>query len=121
MHYTLWHRRVEAIKVRDVIEPRAKYQPISLGSPGEDISKKDLFAVGQRFKNLHGLRFQQIQEFLYPRQRVFLDLLPLLFHQNHPMLPGFVGTDAPAGIPDYHPNRATILLARKFSKSFSYN
>ncbi len=36
------------------------------------------------------------------------------------MLPGFVGSDAPAGIPDYHPSRAAILLAKTFSKSFNY-
>ena len=94
--------------------------PIKLGSPGEEISKKDLHAVSQRFKNLHQLRKQRIQEFLQPRQRFFLDLLPLILHQNHPLLPGFITSDTLAGIPDYSPNRNTINCARQFSKSFKY-
>ena len=43
---------------------------IQLGSPGEDISKKDLRAIIQRFKNLHQLQQKKIQNFLQPRQRV---------------------------------------------------
>jgi adenylate cyclase class 1 len=97
-----------------------RYKPIRLGSPGEDISKKDLHAVSQRFKNLHQLRLHRAQDFLQPRQRVFLHLLPLLFHQNHPLLPGFISSDTPAGIPDYTPNKQTIHEAKQFSKGFRY-
>jgi len=50
----------------------------------------------------------------------FLDLLPLLLHVNHPRLPGFVGTDAPAGIPGYQPADATLLCARGAARTFSY-
>jgi len=94
--------------------------PIQLGSPGEDISKKDLHKVMQRFINLNQIRLQRIQEFLLPRQRTFLNLLPLLFHQNHPLLPGFISSDTIAGIPNYTPSNSTILLAKSFSKHFTY-
>ena len=103
-----------------MIEPATKDRIIQLGSPGEDISKKDLHEIGRRFKNLNQLHKQRIQEFLQPRQRVFLELLPLLFHENHPLLPGFISSETPAGIPDYSPDRTTINLAKKYSKSFSY-
>ncbi|MGR9099624.1 MAG: class I adenylate cyclase [Gammaproteobacteria bacterium] len=103
-----------------MIKKKSHYPPITLGSPGEEISKKDLHAVSQRFKNLHQLRLQRIQDFLYPRQRVFLDLLPLIFHINHPLLPGFVSTETPAGIPDYTPKQNSIKAARKFSKTFAF-
>ena len=97
-----------------------RYGPIHLGSPGEDISKKDLHAVIQRFKNLNQLRLQRVQDFLQPRQQVFLPLLPLLFHRNHPLLPGFINSETTAGIPDYTPNKQSIQIAKQFSKGFSY-
>lgn len=94
--------------------------PIRLGSPGEDISKKDLQLIVQRFLRLNHTRLQRIQSFLLPRQRIFLDLLPLLFHQNHPLLPGFISLEGVAGIPDYKPSHKTIAQARLFSKNFTY-
>lgn len=97
-----------------------RYKPIHLGSPGEDISKKDLLAVTQRFKNLNQLRLQRVQSFLQPRQHVFLDILPLLFHQNHPLLPGYISSETPIGIPDYTPDKQALQAAKQFSKSFNY-
>lgn len=96
------------------------YPPINLGAPGEEISSKDLHAIIQRFKHLNQYRLQSVQNFLQPRQQIFLDLLPLLFHLNHPLLPGFISTDTPCGIPDYSPNKTTILAAKQFSKSYRY-
>jgi adenylate cyclase class 1 len=93
-------------------------RPIAFGQPGEEIGKKDLAAIVQRFKNLHKLQLQRIQSTLAPRQRDFLELLPLLFHVNHPLFPGFVATDTPAGIPDYTPGRTTLLRAARLSRSF---
>lgn len=94
--------------------------PIHLGAPGEEISKKDLYAVSQRFKQFNQLRLQHVQSFLQPRQQDFLKLLPLLFHQNHPLLPGFVSLEGPAGIPDYMPSKPTLDVAKQFSKGFTY-
>ena len=94
--------------------------PIHLGAPGEDISKKDLYAVAQRFKNFNHSRLQRVRELLQPRQYDFLHLLPLLFHQNHPLLPGFVSLDTPAGIPDYTPGKQAVDTAKQFSKGFEY-
>ncbi|MEQ1622780.1 MAG: class I adenylate cyclase [Methylococcales bacterium] len=93
--------------------------PIHLGAPGEDISIKDLQIILQRFKKLHLMRLTRIQEFLQPRQRQFLELLPLIFHQNLPLLPGFVSSNTPAGIVDYRPDNLAIAAAKQFSKSFN--
>lgn len=98
----------------------ARFPPIHLGAPGEEISKKDLFAVAQRFKYFNQARLQRAQEFLQPRQQDFLNLLPLLFHINHPLLPGFVSLETPAGIPDYMPAKQAVDTAKQFSKSFTY-
>jgi adenylate cyclase class 1 len=97
-----------------------QYAPIKLGSPGEDISKKDLQAVKHRFKTLHQFRVHQVQEFLQPRQRLFLELLPLLFHRNIPVLPGFISLETPSGIPEYSPSSKTIKAAKKIAKNFTY-
>ncbi len=93
---------------------------IQLGSPGEEISRKDLHAISQRFKNLHLFKIQRIQQFLRVRQHVFLDLLALIFHQNHPLLPGFISSDTPFGIPDFTPGRATLKAATIYTRSFRY-
>lgn len=94
--------------------------PIHLGSPSEAIAIEDLQAIKQRFKKVHQLRKQRVQDFLQPRQRLFLDLLPLIFHHNDPSLPGFISPATPAGIPDYAPCDQTIKAAGQFSKNFKY-
>jgi adenylate cyclase class 1 len=86
----------------------------------EGISRKDLKTIRQRFQRLHRERLQRIRAELRPSQQEFLDLLPLLFHINHPMLPGFVSSDAPTGIPDFSPHRRALDAAKKLSRSFEY-
>ncbi len=98
----------------------AKTRAIHLGVPGEDIDRRDLATVARRFRNLHRLQLQRIQDCQTPRQREFLDLLPLLFHSNHPNLPGFTTLDTPAGLPDYQPGRNALRCAAKLSKSFEH-
>jgi adenylate cyclase, class 1 len=94
---------------------------IYLGSPGEEISIQDLHTIRHRFKRLNRLREQRVQDFLQPRQQVFLDLLPLLFHCNFPMLPGFISSATPAGIPEYNPGMQTINAAKQLAKNFNYS
>ena len=86
----------------------------------EGISRKELKAIQQRFLQLNQKRQLRILGELRPLQQDFIQLLPLLFHINHPMLPGFITTDTPAGIPNYSPHRDTLLAARKLSRSFAY-
>jgi len=107
---------------------------IQLGSPGEVISKKDLHAIRRRFKNLNQQRLKRVNDFLQPQQNIFLSLLPLLVHQNEPFLPGFVpfikdeekekrgifDVPVPIGIPDYTPDKETLLAAKKLSKTYKY-
>lgn len=98
----------------------SRFPPIHLGAPGEEISKKDLYAIAQRFKNFNQSRLQRVQDFFQARQHDFLNLLPLIFHINHPLLPGFVSTETPAGIPDYSPAKQAVDAAKQFSKGFAY-
>ncbi len=93
---------------------------IHLGSPGEEISIQDLQTIKKRFKRLNQLREQRAQEFLQPRQRIFLEVLPLLFHGNFTMLPGFISSSTLAGIPEYNPSNQTLNSARQLAKNFNY-
>ncbi|MEJ2455303.1 MAG: class I adenylate cyclase [Candidatus Thiodiazotropha sp.] len=86
----------------------------------EGISRKDLNTIRQRFQRLHRERLLRIREELRPSQQEFLDLLPLLFHINHPMLPGYVNSETPIGIPDFSPHRRALDAAKKLSRSFEY-
>ncbi|BAZ92720.1 adenylate cyclase [Thiohalobacter thiocyanaticus] len=76
--------------------------------------------VQRRFMVINQDRLKRVYAGLRDRHRLFLDLLPLLFHINHPMLPGYLSSKAPAGLSDYKPNKRTLDAARKLSKSFTY-
>ena len=49
-----------------------------------------------------------------------IKLLPLLFHVNHPMLPGYVDKSTPSGIPSYSPTQLEKKIAKTVSRSFKY-
>jgi len=80
----------------------------------------DFKEIKQRFLDLNKARLNRTLAELRQRQREFVDLLPLLYHTNHPMLPGYVSKSTPAGIPDYSPTNTTLNLSKKLSKSFEY-
>jgi adenylate cyclase class 1 len=80
----------------------------------------EIRAIKQRFLMLNRERLNRVQEVLRWRQRDFLDLLPLLFHLNHPLLPGFVSKDTPSGVSDYTPPQKTLDAAKRFAKTFEY-
>lgn len=97
------------------------YPPIHLGAPGEEISIKDLRTVKLRFKKLHQVRIHYIYDFLQPRQQIFLDLLPLIFHVNSPLLPGYISFGTPSGLYQYRPGPRTLKAAGKFIKNFAFD
>ena len=86
----------------------------------DGIGRKELQLVRRRFRGLQRERLRRIEQELTPGQRDFVNLLPLLFHINHPVLPGFIGSDTPAGISDYAPAQSLLRTARKLGRSFSY-
>lgn len=94
-------------------------QKILLSADGE-VSKKDIRLIKQRFLNLHKLRLSRVKESISPRQHIFLDLLPLLFHVNHPILPGYISSLVPAGIPDYSPSKQVLTRAKTLGKGFLF-
>ncbi|MCP3866706.1 MAG: class I adenylate cyclase [Gammaproteobacteria bacterium] len=87
---------------------------------GEQVNRKGLLEARRRFSAVHKERLRRIEWELQPPQRDFITLLPLLFHISHAMLPGFVGSDTPAGIPDFSPTPLMLRVAKRLSRSFEY-
>jgi len=79
----------------------------------------DINAVKKRFMALNRERLQRTQSSLRERQRDFLEVLPLLFHINHPSLPGFISKSTPAGVAEYRPTDLATKTIKRFAKSFN--
>jgi len=86
----------------------------------EGVDRKRLRVLKQRFMTVNHARLQRARTSLDSRQLTFLDLLPLLFHTNHPMLPGYVSHQTPFGVSDYTPSKADLTRAQRVARSFNY-
>jgi len=87
----------------------------------EDFSgRKNLDKIKRRFLGIAKQRMTLTQESLTHRQNAFFEILPLLFHLNHPLLPGYINSDVPAGIPDYTPGKLALQQAKKCARSFQF-
>ncbi len=80
----------------------------------------DVEATKKRFLMLNRERLRRAEECMRPTQRDFLDFLPLLFHVNHPRLPGYVSKGTPAGICDFSPTKRALTAAKKYIQRFEY-
>lgn len=87
----------------------------------EGIDRKQLALVKQRFLSLNRERYQRTQAALSDRQKDFLVLLPLVFHVNHPMLPGYVSHRTPSGVAHYKPGKDELRCAQVLARSFRYH
>ncbi|NOY62317.1 MAG: class I adenylate cyclase [Gammaproteobacteria bacterium] len=77
-------------------------------------------SIKKRFLALNRERMMRTRACLREKQSNFLDLLPLLFHVNHPVFPGFISKSTPKGISDYAPSQRTLNIAKKLLISFEY-
>ncbi len=75
--------------------------------------------VHRSFSNLNRERLARIAEAMSPHQRAFIDVLPLMFHANHPMMPGYVDKRCPLGVCEYTPGERALRAATKIARSFS--
>ncbi len=86
----------------------------------EGIDRKQLSKIKQHFTQLNQARYQRTLAALSDRQQQFLALLPLLFHVNHPMLPGYISHLTPSGVQGYSPSKDDIRIAKSVARSFNY-
>ncbi len=88
--------------------------------PGGSELKGDLVGVRDRFLALNEARLERVRGDLRSRHREFLELLPLIYHLNHPSLPGYVSKTVACGVPDYSPNTAAMTFAKRMARGFEY-
>lgn len=85
------------------------------------LDRQELTRIKQRFLALNAERYRRALTGLSERQQDFLALLPLIFHVNHPMLPGYVSHQTPCGVAHYKPSKDDLRRARGQARSFRYN
>src|SRR3990167_9273915 len=86
----------------------------------EGIDRKVLSQLRARFLKLNQGRLQRAMQALSTRQQLVLKLLPLLFHVNHPLLPGYVSGLTPAGLSGFEPGDDLLAEAQRLTRSFVY-
>jgi adenylate cyclase, class 1 len=94
---------------------------IDIHDLGDGIDRKQLLRVKQRFLALNRERYRRTLTGLSDRQQDLLALLPLIFHVNHPMLPGYVSHQTPSGVAHYKPSKDDLRRAQSQARSFRYN
>ncbi|MNO52773.1 Adenylate cyclase [compost metagenome] len=86
----------------------------------EGIDRKVLGQLRARFLKLNQGRLDRALAGLSSRQQVVLKLLPVFFHVNHPLLPGYISGTTPAGISHYEPDSQTLVEAQRLTRAFTY-
>ncbi|TBU97002.1 class I adenylate cyclase [Phytopseudomonas dryadis] len=86
----------------------------------DGIDRKVLSQLRARFIKINHGRLARAMLALSPRQQLALKLLPLLFHVNHPLLPGYVSGLTPAGLSGFEPDAGLLAEAQRLTRSFAY-
>ncbi len=86
----------------------------------EGIDRKALTTLRKRFMGINHSRLQRVLQALPSRQYNVLQLIPLLFDVNHPLLPGYVSRSTPHGLAGYVPEPNVLHGAQALTRSFSY-
>lgn len=86
----------------------------------DGIDRKQLAQLRARFLTINAGRLQRAMLALPTRQQLVLRLLPLLFHVNHPLLPGYVSGATPAGLSGFEPDDDLLAEAQRLTRSFAY-
>ena len=86
----------------------------------DGIDRKVLTQLRARFMRINHGRLQRAMQALSNRQQRVLTLLPLLFHVNHPLLPGYVSAQSPAGLAGFEPSAELLAEAQRLTRSFAY-
>ncbi|KAA1172389.1 class I adenylate cyclase [Marinobacter salinexigens] len=85
----------------------------------DGIDRKTLKRLRDRFLVVNQQRWERAHSALTYRQQRVLEILPLVFHTNHPALPGYLDRDCPYGFSHYKPSGKTLDAARRLARTFS--
>lgn len=94
---------------------------IDIDAIDEGLDRKLLIELKKRFLKVNQQRLERTRETLPYRQQVFIEMLPLLLHTNHPVLPGYTSHQCPAGIYNFQPSKTELKQASSFARSFRFN
>ena len=86
----------------------------------EGIDRKTLNTLRKRFMAVNATRLRRVLQALPSRQYNVLQLLPLLFDVNYPLLPGFVSRETPCGLHGFEPDSSCLQIAQSLTRSFQY-
>lgn len=86
----------------------------------DGIDRKTLRRLRDRFLLVNEQRWRRACSALTYRQQMVLELLPLVFHRNHPALPGYLDGNCPDGFNGYTPGPEVLDAARRYARSFHY-
>lgn len=86
----------------------------------QDLDRYRVKQVIDRFLWINNERLDRCRRSLNLHQQIFLDSLSMLFHANHPLLPGFVSHDCPWGVANFEPDKEQLRVASKFSRGYKY-
>ena len=86
----------------------------------DGLDRTTLTALKKRFYHINDKRLSLTLSALTERQRVFPQILPLLIHVNHPLLPGYLSKETPCGLANFTPSKEQLKVAQSIAKSFRY-
>jgi adenylate cyclase, class 1 len=89
-----------------------------MANTAKQTSKSETNSVESHFLKINQARIELTQQGLTERKGQFIELLPLLFHENNSALPGYINDETPAGIAEYAPEQSTIKIAKSFFKTY---
>lgn len=85
-----------------------------------DMDRHQILAMRKKFLAINQKRLERARDNLEHKQKIVVDILPLLFHVNHPMLPGYVSQQTPTGLSNFSPTKEQLQQIKLFSRSFRY-
>ncbi len=85
-----------------------------------ELDRKQLLQLRKRFQTLSRARLERLRSITRDRERDLVDVLPLLFHVNHALLPGWINAETPCSIVDYTPTQTALQAAHKLARSFTH-
>ena len=83
-----------------------------------EIDQKYLKSIRKAFLKLAGTRLTRIEAGLTSKQADYFKIIPLLYHVNHPLLPGYIDKTTPCGLSNYTPSSLQKLIVKSLTKSF---
>ncbi|MBX2857057.1 MAG: class I adenylate cyclase [Cellvibrionaceae bacterium] len=84
------------------------------------LDRQTLNLIKKRFTHINRQRLLRLRSVLNKHQQLVIQSLPLLFHSNHPVLPGYVSQHSPARLARFNPDEEQLRIGRLLARSFNF-